>query len=197
MAVEAKAHRLSSWILYVLVWNAAVTRLPSVFGWLIFSLLSGVKWNDMWIYPTIFRRDILADEIFAIPLEYLSVFDGGFLVRTLEGKEIISYLWAIEAIIEGQTWRETTDGYRLPDTVLETESTIYAAEMLPLQSTEDWKAKHPGETCTLWEHENVCKRRLLDAEKRKGLTNVALITEKTPVGWHRIYDGYDLVQDES
>lgn len=154
-------------------------------------------WNDMWIYPTIFRRDILADEIFAIPLEYLSVFDGGFLVRTLEGKEIISYLWAIEAIIEGQTWRETTDGYRLPDTVLETESTIYAAEMLPLQSTEDWKAKHPGETCTLWEHENVCKRRLLDAEKRKGLTNVALITEKTPVGWHRIYDGYDLVQDES
>ncbi|MCJ1365606.1 hypothetical protein MMC16_004731 [Acarospora aff. strigata] len=162
----------------------------------IFSLPHGN--HDASVYATLIRRDILENQTLALPFRNITDSQrDSYLIRTLEGQEIFSYAWAIQALAEGPTWRETTDGYRLPATLLGTESTIYVVKSLPFRSTEEWKANNPRRHCTLWSNETICECRLLDAERREGLTDLTRIREKTPAGWHRVCNGSDLEQDES
>lgn len=154
--------------------------------------------DDASIYATLLRRDILENQTLALPFRNpMGSQMDSFLIRTLEGQEFLSYSWAIEALAEGQIWKETREGYRLPATLLATDSTIYAAKSLPLKSTEEWKANNPRNLCRLWANEEACQIRLLYAEKREGLADMTQIKEKTPAGWHRIFQGSDLEKDEA
>jgi hypothetical protein len=118
-----------------------------------------------------------------------------YLVRTFDDQEIFTYPWVIDALVEDQFWGETKDGYRLPATLLGTDFTLYAVKHMPIQSKGEWKVKYPWISCGLWSNESKTETRLLQAERREGLKDLALVREKTPAGWHRVGMGSDVKPD--
>ncbi len=141
---------------------------------------------DASIDATLLRRDILRKQTPALPFRNpVGSQRDTFLIRTLEGQEFLSYSWAIEALVENQTWKESREGHRFPATLLAPGSSIYAAKSLPLESTEELKAENPRKSCRLWSNEEARQSRLLHAEMRDGLTDMTQIRERTPAGWHR------------
>ncbi|KAA6411221.1 MAG: hypothetical protein FRX48_04501 [Lasallia pustulata] len=153
--------------------------------------------NDQSVYASFNRRDIVKKETWALPFRNIMGSQrDSFLIRTSEGDELLSYSWVIETLAEGQMWKETVKGFRLPAVVLKANSTFYTEKALPVYGTEVWKAKYPRKSCTLWCNEQLAGVKLLEAERREGLTDNTPVREKTPVEWRRINNGSDLTHEE-
>ena len=152
---------------------------------------------DQAVYPALLRGDILENQASVLPFRNIIGMrsNDGYLVRTFDDQEIFTYPWVVDALVEDKFWAETKDGYRLPAMLLGTESTLYAVDHMPIQSTGEWKVKYPRIGCGLWSNERMTESRLLQAERREGLKDVTPIKEKTPPGFHRIYEGSDLERD--
>ena len=119
----------------------------------------------------------------------------GFLIRILEGQELLSYIWYIEALAEGELWKETIAGSRLPASMIKAHHSLHVPRSLPVFDREAWAKTHPRKSCSLWYHEEMCGARLLDAECRQDLYDVSTLRERTPTGWTRIGVTGDLVRE--
>lgn len=150
---------------------------------------------DLSVYPSLHRCDVLEDLTWALPFRNItgSPMDG-FLIRTPEGEESLSYPWVIETIAEGELWNETVKGMRLPAALLTAASSNHIPKNLPALGIEAWKTAHPRKGCMLWLNEKSTGARLLDAECRYGQHHVNSAIEKTPAGWTRV-DGDQLFED--
>jgi F-box-like len=93
--------------------------------------------SEATFYPTLVRRDILANQTSALPFKNnMGSERDNYIVRMLEGEEILTDAWVVDAVIEDQFWGETIDGYRLPATLLGKEHTLYAVKPLPFETRE-------------------------------------------------------------
>lgn len=152
--------------------------------------------DDLSVYASFHKRDIIENATWVLPFRnIMGTQMDSFLIRTPEGHEFLSYPHVIETLAEGHLWREIGSGFRVPAAVLEARSTIYAEKDLPVCGTEAWKAKYPRRSCMLWQNEQSTGVKLLEAEKREGLSDTTPMREKTPAGWRRINNGSELERD--
>lgn len=149
--------------------------------------------SDQSVYASLNRCDILKSVTWALPFRNImgSQMDS-FLIRTPEGREYLSYPWAIEALAEGGLWCETVNGFRLPTFPSTRVSSSHIDKDLPLLDTETWKLSNPRKSCMLWLNEKVSSIQLLSAECRQGLSDITAVRERTPAGWTRSNDGGQL-----
>lgn len=119
-----------------------------------------------------------------------------FLIRTPEGREFLSYPWAIGALAEGELWRKTVTGSRFPAPLMEANQLVYPPKRLPILDREAWREANPRKNCVLWLNEKKTGTRLLDAELRQDMDDLSPLTERTPKGLNRINGGTDLERDD-
>lgn len=143
---------------------------------------------DKSFYSTFNRRDLIANKTWAIPFRDIALDKESKLTRTPEGREILSYGWAIEAVIECETWIDVVGGFRFPAALLATEEFHrhgYLTKPLPVESVESYHARFPRRSCDVWAHERETGMRLLDPVEREGLMDTSPVVEMTPSGWRR------------
>lgn len=142
--------------------------------------------NDRSIYASLNRRNVLEDVTWALPFRnFTGIQMDSFLIRTPEGREFLSWPWAIEALAEGELWSEAVNGFRVPTPLSIKNASVYVQKKLPLLDTEAWKVANPRKSCTLWLNEEVSGTRLLNAECSQGVSVMISVKEKTPAGWTR------------
>lgn len=165
--------------------------------WIIHSLPHDTY--DESVYASLNRRDILETSTWALPFRNIAgIQPDGFLIRTPDGEEVLSYAWAIEALAEGENWVETSQGFRLPASLLrKAEPAVYIEKRLPIESTEVWRDRNPRKHCPLWHNEKMAGVRLLKAERRDNLTDSTPVREETPAGWYRENGASELQRNEA
>ena len=145
---------------------------------------------DRSVYASLVQRNILEDVTWSLPFRNIvGPQKDGFLIRTPESLELLSYSWAIEALAEGELWSEVGNGFRIPTSSLRERISVYIPKSLPLRETNAWKAANPKNNCMLWLNEEISDTRLLTAERSHGLFGVMPVKEKTPAGWTKGDDG--------
>ncbi|MCJ1380567.1 hypothetical protein MMC17_003675 [Xylographa soralifera] len=164
-----------------------------------FYLLGSQNYHDAGqsTYAAFNRRDIIQNTTWTIPCRQITDNEDDHLIRMPDGGEYLSDTITIAQLAEGELWQETTKGIRLPHAVLaEQEAGTYGRTLkhLPYESSRDWKARNPKTSCTLWRNETATGVKLLDAERRDGITGTLPLVEKTPTGWVR--HGSDLVPEQ-
>ena len=106
----------------------------------------------------------------------------------------MSTLHNIEALAEGQLWRDVVGRGRLPASVIEAEAegkTSYAIgcveEPLAMKTSEQWREDNPKKGAFHWFNERLVRMRLFEAEVRNGERYLSRdpIVEITPEGWVR------------
>lgn len=83
---------------------------------------------------------------------------GSWLVRLPDNSEVISIPTNIEAIAEGQIWREVVGGARLPAAVLADERAVKASfavgcvekGLALLKTSQQWREDNPGKSTSHW-----------------------------------------------
>ncbi|KAG9233191.1 hypothetical protein BJ875DRAFT_464803 [Amylocarpus encephaloides] len=146
-------------------------------------------------YNTYTRDDVLRETTIATPSRMVWIDRHSCLLRTLDGRELMGNPAAIMQIAEGELWRSSIDGSRIPASLLQKESKgfvakLFVPEVVPpeiLRTSEEWREEYPKRACTLWMNEKVTGMRLLDAEER-GRSDVFSpqpVVERTPRGWQR------------
>ncbi|KAI9789896.1 MAG: hypothetical protein M1816_005665 [Peltula sp. TS41687] len=147
--------------------------------------------TDEGAYATYGRRDMVRNKTWAIPCRSIrGVERDSVLTRTPKGQEFLSYQWAVEALAEGEAWKETLGGARFPAEVLRAMEHSqmtgqYSEKKLPISSKQAYLSRFPKRTCALWYNEKLTGMRLLDAVERDGLADRLPVKEKTPPGWTR------------
>ena len=149
--------------------------------------------RDPSLYSTYNRRDLVTSKTWAVPFRNIRAFDkDSILARTPEGQEVLSYEWAVEALAEGEAWRETLGGSRFPAAWLATDDFRrdgFVPRPLPTISVDSYRAQFPKRMCHLWANERKTGRRLLNAVEREGLVDASSLPEMTPPGWSRDENG--------
>lgn len=146
--------------------------------------------EDRSVYATLNRRDVIDDLSWSMPFRDIGPFGArdGFLMRTVDRGEVISFPWALEVLAEGQPWIEKPGGHRAPrnwDEDLSLTLPSGAANVIPLSSSEEWKAAHPKKSCSLWRNERLTGMRLLEVGKNHGVLARVPVVEQTPSGFIR------------
>lgn len=101
---------------------------------------------------------------------------GSYMLRLLDGSEVMSEPATIEAIAEGQLWREARGGTRLPAPVLTDAlagkpSFAVGCVEKPLAYVKigtQWRKDNPTKKLRVWVAEEREGRRLVNAKVRKG-----------------------------
>lgn len=67
------------------------------------------------------RRDIIEDVTYTTPFGFLEMSSNGgtVFIRMPSGDEFIFTSWGIESLAEGEIWKESTNGFRLPAALFE------------------------------------------------------------------------------
>ena len=147
--------------------------------------------DDRSVYLAYNRRDILLNKTWVIPIRGIVNEQDSFLIRTPELHEVLSFQWAVEELVEAQTWKETLGGYRIPAAMIGIgcfQREDCWEKPLPLMSVEDYKIRYPRKSCLLWGNERKTGLRLLYAFERQGILDTSLVKGITPSGWIRYDD---------
>lgn len=153
--------------------------------------------DDPTVYGAHNRRDIVLNKTWAIPLRNITgTHWDSVLMRTPEMQEFFSFQWAIDELVEAQTWKETLNGCRMPAATIATD--YFQREdcwekPLPIESVEALKFRIPTLSCRLWWNERKTGLRILHAFERQGLVDTSPVREITPSGWRSDYE--DLVPE--
>ena len=140
-------------------------------------------YDDRSTHPSYDIRDGVANKTYALPfIDIWGLEDGNTLLRARNGEESISDRATIALLAEGQVWKATTTGLRLPASMLLAESSPYTAREMHLLTVEEWKEQNPKRSCALWANEKKTGRRLIDATLFEGLTEHVPLKEDTPEG---------------
>lgn len=142
-------------------------------------------------YQLTYVRNTLENKTYASPFTVVWPFeDGNTLSRTANNEDIMATRATIQQIAEGQPWRQTVDGIRLPAAMFKSRYSVFKAEELVHLTVDAWKEKNPKRSCTLWLNERQTGMRSLGPAVYDGLTAIPSLREATPIGWER--DGTDL-----
>lgn len=142
--------------------------------------------NDESVYAAWNRRDIVNNKTWAIPwvdvkgptpMSFYSV------IRTPEGRELVTPSQYRSVFAEDQTWKETTLGSRFPAAVLADQGDFIVRDP-PALSVSEYRSLYKG-SCLAWRHEQMTGRKLLWATEREGLVDRSPLHEITPPGWRR------------
>ncbi|GIJ86559.1 hypothetical protein Asppvi_005448 [Aspergillus pseudoviridinutans] len=142
--------------------------------------------NDESVYAAWNRRDIVNNKTWAIPwvdvkgptpISFYSV------IRTPEGRELVTPSQYTSVFAEDQTWKESTLGSRFPAAVLADRGDFIVRDP-PALSVSEYRSMYKG-SCLAWRHEQITGRKLLWATQREGLVDRSPLHEITPPGWRR------------
>lgn len=162
--------------------------------------------EDFTVYNTFYRAEMVSQTTLTFPLRMVCRPDlnDGYLLRTQDGQDLLSTLQNLNDYAEGQIWKDTSDGSRLPAAILETKGSLLSlscvARGLPLMSVEEFRRRYPRKSCTLWVNERKSGMTLLHPDTRRGrdvyLAREPLV-EVTPPGFTRVGGVcYDLLYEE-
>ena len=120
---------------------------------------------------TFIRSDMANCTAWALPI--WNIDSKSFLLRTSDGRELISTLPTLQKVAEGETWKNIVGGGRLPTELLAEEGqSVLSAPLreakLPIMDSDGWRLENPLISCSLWKNEKQAGKRLLDPEKRVG-----------------------------
>ena len=150
-------------------------------------------WNDRSTHFCYSIRDAVANETYALPfVRILWGADCNILLRARDGEEWMSDRTTTPLLAEGQVWKETTDGLRLPAAMFLAAKSPYVAKPLHTLTVAEWRERNPTKSCSLWANEKKTGRRLLDATVFEGLGEHAPLKEDTPEGFVRHEEKSDL-----
>jgi hypothetical protein len=156
--------------------------------------------NDLSLWQAHIRADMRAQTSLALPHRAVwieAMIRGSWMLRLHDGTEIMSVPENIEAVAEGQLWREVRGGARLPAAVLADAhsgkaSFAVGCEEKPLaylKTSAQWREDNPRKKLRAWINEENLGIRLVGAEVRKGKDEYLLlemVKEITPEGWRRV-----------
>lgn len=95
-----------------------------------------------------------------------------YILRTIDGGEYISNPRTLQIFAEGNTWRTTVSGARLPAEVFEEERAGFSPDLvedtLPVVASSTWRRENPDTVIPLWDHEVKTGVRMVDAQERVG-----------------------------
>jgi hypothetical protein len=150
-------------------------------------------WGDGSTHHCYSIRDAVANRTYALP--FVSIMWGpgnNILLRTRDGEELMSNRMTTPLLGEGQAWKETTDGLRLPAAMFLAPESSYTAKPLPTATIAEWRGQNPTRSCSLWVNEERAGCRLIDATVIEGLGEHDPLQEDTPEGFARGDDKTDL-----
>ncbi|KAF3051002.1 hypothetical protein E8E11_002683 [Didymella keratinophila] len=153
---------------------------------------------DLSLWPAHIRADIRSHTSLALPHRAVwmeSTIRGSHVLRLPEGAEVMGTPAELEAVAEGQLWREVRGGARLPAAALSDARAGRASfavgcvekPMAYLKSSELWREENPRKKIRTWINEESLGMRLVGAEIRSGEEFLSLeMVEITPAGWRRV-----------
>jgi hypothetical protein len=150
-------------------------------------------WGDGSTHHCYSIRDAVANRTYALP--FVSIMWGpgnNILLRARDGEELMSNRTTTPLLGEGQAWKETTDGLRLPAAMFLAPESSYTAKPLPTATVAEWRGQNPTRSCSLWVNEERAGCRLIDATVIEGLGEHDPLQEDTPEGFARGDDKTDL-----
>jgi hypothetical protein len=155
--------------------------------------------NDRSLWQAHIRADMQSQSNIALPSRtfwFHTMTNQPSIVRLLDGSELVTFPSIIEAVAEGQLWRNVVGGARLPSAVLadrradRASFAVGCVEMeLRLRTSQQWKETAPDRSTLHWNNEKLTGVKLLSAEERKGKDEYLVlrqIREITPQGWRRV-----------
>lgn len=162
-------------------------------------IASDHNYEDRSIWQAQIRADMLAKESWAFPQRSIwmeGMIPGSWLIRLENGRDLMSVLTNLEALAEGQPWRDVVGGARLPAAILEAErlgqpsfATGCVEAPLVTKTSQQWREDNPRKGHMLWQNERQTGMRLLEPENRVGkdkYLSLDQIREITPLGWQRV-----------
>lgn len=111
--------------------------------------------------------------------------DNNILLRARDGEESMSDRTTIPLLAEGQPWRTTTNGLRLPAAMFLAPDSPYKAKILPTVTVAEWREQDPTKSCPLWVNEERAGCRLIDATVLEVLGEHDPLQEDTSEGFAR------------
>ena len=152
--------------------------------WVLDIILMPQLYNES-SYTAFVRRDIITNNSRIFPYRSIGGYaQDGMMIRMPDaegGLDYVSSMWTLQDLAEGQAWRETTTGTRLP-------ASIMVAAGLPSKfvalSRPEYQAQK-NTLCTLWTNEQRAGKRLLSAGEREFMYHQNPI-EEIPPGWRRL-----------
>jgi hypothetical protein len=143
-------------------------------------------YDDRTTHPCYNFRDAIANRTHVSPLfNVWALEDGNTLLRSTDEQELMGSRAAIQSFAEGQPWKETANGLRLPAMLFAGEEPAYTSNELHLLTVEAWRQLNPRRSCSLWSNERKTGLRLVEASILDGLIERPIIREATPDGWVR------------
>lgn len=151
-------------------------------------------WGDGSTHHCYSVRDAVANKTYALP--FISIMWGrgeNILFRARDGEELMSNRTTVPLLAEGEPWKSTTNGLRLPAAMFVDAKSPYKAKTLPTVTVAKWREQHPTLSCSLWVNEERAGCRLIDATVLEGLGEHDPLQEDTPEGFARGDDKTDLL----
>ncbi|KAF1933049.1 uncharacterized protein M421DRAFT_98195 [Didymella exigua CBS 183.55] len=155
--------------------------------------------NDLSLWQAHITADMREQTSLALPHRavWMEALTRGSCVLRLPNAEIMSVPADIEAIAEGQLWREVRGGVRLPAAVLtdahagRASFTVGCEEnpLAYLKTSVQWREENQWKKLRTWANEERMEVRLVGAEVRKGkdeYLSLEIVREITPDGWRRV-----------
>ena len=156
--------------------------------------------NDLSLWQAHICADMRAQTSLALPHRAVwmeAIIRGSCVLRLYDGTEVMSVPTNIEAVAEGQLWRQVRGGARLPAVVLADAragkaSFAVGCEEKPLaylKTSTQWREENPRKKLRTWVNEESMGIKLVGAEVRKGkdeYLSLEMVREVTPEGWRRV-----------
>jgi hypothetical protein len=135
--------------------------------------------NDRSLWQAYIRADMQAQSSLALPHRGIwieGMIRGSWMIRLPDDSELMTIPTNIEAIAEGQLWREAIGGVRLPAAVLVDERAGHPSfavgcvekELELLKTSQQWREDNPRKSSSHWYNEKLTGSKLLSAEERRG-----------------------------
>jgi hypothetical protein len=111
------------------------------------------------------------------------------LVRLPDGQDLVSSLAGVESLVEGELWKTTVKGARLPAELAP--GPAFPAERDSALTPDHWRSRNSSwelQECQVWKDEAVAGQRLFEVEKREGQPGYPsreLVLEKRVAGFTR------------
>ncbi|KAF1996999.1 hypothetical protein P154DRAFT_300386 [Amniculicola lignicola CBS 123094] len=170
----------------------------------LYAMIGAAGDNSSQTCQTEIRVDMVAKEACAFPsLRLVFGRPSSYLVRLHDGSEVVmATIEDVEAIAEGQLWKDVLGGARLPADVLKAEkdglpsfATGCVESRLLTKTVEEWVMENPkAAMSSVWRNEELAGTKLVLAEKRNGddYLSVRPVKEITPEGWVRTSGGLNI-----